>query len=84
MNKKTFISSVALGIASIAISTSPAIAQSGKMEKCYGIVKAGQNDCASKDGAHSCAGAAKKHADSNEWIYMPKGTCNRISGGSLS
>jgi uncharacterized membrane protein len=84
MNKKTFISSVALGIASIAISASPAVAQSNKMEKCYGIVKAGQNDCASKNGTHSCAGSAKKDADTNEWIYLPKGTCKRISGGILS
>ncbi len=50
-------------------------------EKCYGVVKAGKNDCASLDGAHSCAGHASKDADSNEWIYVPKGLCDKLAGG---
>ena len=29
-------------------------------DKCYGVAKAGKNDCASKDGSNSCAGRAKK------------------------
>ncbi|MFT6076894.1 MAG: putative membrane protein [Myxococcota bacterium] len=84
MNKKTFISSVILGVASIAVATTPALAKSSKMEKCYGVVKAAQNDCSSKDGAHSCAGSAKTDGDKNEWIYLPKGACKRIVGGIVS
>ena len=49
-------------------------------EKCYGIAKAGQNDCASSNGAHSCAGQAKKDMDPTEWKYVAKGTCEKAGG----
>ena len=52
-----------------------------KYEKCYGIVKAGQNDCFTSNS--SCAGTAKKDNLSDAWIYMPQGNCQRITGGSL-
>ncbi len=83
MNKKTFISSVVLGVASIAVASSPALARSPKMEKCYGVVKAGKNDCSSKSNSHSCAGAAKVDGSKDEWVLLPKGSCERIVGGSL-
>jgi uncharacterized membrane protein len=51
-------------------------------EKCYGIVKAGKNDCAAA--AHSCQGQAKVDRSAAEWIKVPKGTCERIAGGALS
>jgi uncharacterized membrane protein len=50
-----------------------------KMEKCYGIAKAGKNDCGTA--AHACAGQSIKDADTKEWIYVPKGTCDKIVGG---
>ena len=49
-------------------------------EKCYGIAKAGQNDCANLAGSHSCAGQAKVDADPGEWKYVPKGTCKDMKG----
>jgi uncharacterized membrane protein len=51
-------------------------------EKCYGIAKAGKNDCAGA--AHSCQGQGKKDADAREWVKVPKGTCERIVGGTLT
>ena len=51
-------------------------------EKCYGVAKAGQNDCASKDGSHGCAGQAKVDNDKNEWKHVAKGTCVK-AGGTL-
>ncbi len=51
-------------------------------EKCYGVAKAGKNDCASKDGTSSCAGQSKKDADTNNWVYVPKGLCDKLAGGS--
>jgi uncharacterized membrane protein len=84
MNKKTFISSVILGIASIAATSTPALAfKYSKMEKCYGVVKAGQNDCSAKSGSHSCAGSAKVDGSKDEWVLLRKGSCERIVGGSL-
>lgn len=51
-------------------------------EKCYGVAKAGKNDCAAKDGAHSCAGQSKKDNDNMTWIYVPKGLCDKLANGS--
>jgi uncharacterized membrane protein len=53
-----------------------------EMEKCYGVVKAGKNDCAGP--AHACAGQAKADAGGKEFVTLPKGTCARLAGGSLT
>lgn len=50
-------------------------------EKCQGIAKAGLNDCGTSQ--HSCAGQAKVDRDPEEWIYLPAGTCERITGGKI-
>lgn len=52
-----------------------------EMEKCYGVVKAGKNDCAGP--GHTCQGQAKTDADPNEFILVPAGTCDRLAGGVL-
>ena len=57
---------------------------SAKKEKCYGIVKAGKNDCAAADGSHSCAGLAKNDGDGKEWALLPIGTCEKLLGGSTN
>ena len=64
----------ALGIAGTAV------AEEKKPEKCYGIVKAGMNDCQTSSGA--CAGTAKTDGQPDAWIYLPQGTCEKIVGGS--
>lgn len=48
--------------------------------QCYGIAKAGQNDCASKTGVHSCAGEAKVDNDQGDFKTVPKGTCTKLGG----
>lgn len=53
---------------------------SADTEKCYGVAKAGQNDCAASDGSHSCAGQAKTDDAPVEWKNVPKGTCEKIGG----
>lgn len=55
--------------------------QPNNWEKCAGISKAGANDCGSLDGKHSCSGQATVDNDPNEWIYVPQGTCTKITGG---
>ena len=50
-------------------------------EKCYGITKAGKNDCQTANS--SCAGTSKRDSQVDAWIYVPAGTCGRIVGGSL-
>lgn len=51
-------------------------------EKCYGISKAGQNDCATQSGTHSCAGQSKTDNAPDEWKYVAKGTCAKLGGKS--
>jgi uncharacterized membrane protein len=67
----------ALGAAGVA----SAADDKDKGEKCYGVVKAGKNDC--QTSTHSCAGTAKADAQADSWLYLPKGTCEKIVGGSL-
>ncbi|PRC95228.1 DUF2282 domain-containing protein [Solimicrobium silvestre] len=57
-----------------------ATAGGAKMEKCFGVAKAGQNDCASKAGGHSCAGQSKKDLSPNDWKNVPAGTCASMGG----
>jgi len=58
--------------------------QPAEWEKCAGIARAGMNDCGSLDGKHSCAGQATIDNDDNEWVYVPKGTCTKITGGVVA
>ncbi|MDB6085249.1 MAG: hypothetical protein JWN43_3130 [Gammaproteobacteria bacterium] len=77
----TAISSL-LTLGAAALATPAFAADKPEMEKCYGVAKAGKNDCAGP--AHSCAGQSKADAGAKEWISVPKGTCERLAGGSLS
>jgi uncharacterized membrane protein len=56
-------------------------AQAADMEKCYGVAKAGKNDCAA--GSHSCAGHATKDNDPASFVAVPKGLCEKLAHGSL-
>ena len=50
-------------------------------ERCYGVVRAGRNDCGTSK--HACAGQAARDRDREEWLMLPAGTCLRIAGGQL-
>jgi uncharacterized membrane protein len=54
-----------------------------EMEKCFGIAKAGMNDCSSNKSAHSCAGQATKSNDPMDFVAVPTGTCAKIAGGTV-
>lgn len=82
--KKKFITSMLIGSASLmALSSQANAAPKKEMEKCFGVVKAGKNDCADSKQSHSCAGEAKKDGVSSEWILLPSGTCERLVNGNL-
>jgi len=87
MDKQLFIrtalaSVLALG-AITAAHAAPVAADSTK-EKCFGIAKAGANDCASATGSHSCAGTATKDNDKGDWKYVEKGTCDKMGGSMMA
>jgi uncharacterized membrane protein len=52
-------------------------------EKCYGIAKAGKNDCAAGPGT-TCAGTSTVDGQKNAWTYVLAGSCEKIVGGSLT
>lgn len=81
MNQRVLIASAAVSLVSLAMVATPASA--ADKEKCFGIAKAGQNDCASIAGLHSCAGQSKVDMDKGEWKYVGKGTCKDMKGLSL-
>ena len=58
-----------------------ALAAKGDMEHCAGIAKAGKNDCGSATNA--CAATAKADGDKDAWVFVPKGTCDKIVGGTV-
>jgi uncharacterized membrane protein len=81
----TIVKSAILGtlaLVSVGASVIPLEAMAAPaMEKCYGIAKAGMNDCQTP--GHSCASSAIKDAQPDAFLFVPKGLCQRIVGGSL-
>ena len=74
---------IAIASALAAALVLPAATQAqGNMEKCYGVSKAGKNDC--QTGASSCAGTSKKDAQADAWISVPKGVCDKLVGGKTT
>lgn len=81
-NRKSSVQAImasAIALSLMGVSAS-ALAAKDDMEKCYGIVKAGKNDC--KTSTNSCMGHAEKDADANAFLVVPKGTCDKIVNGS--
>ena len=83
MNQQTLIRSALAGliaVGTLAAGTATAQDKAGAKEKCFGIAKAGQNDCANAAGTHSCAGQSKTDMGADEWKYTAKGTCEKMGG----
>ena len=83
MKTKVLMISAAVGslIALGAVTTaSAADEKKPEMEKCYGVVKAGKNDCAGK--AHACAGQSKADGAGDSFLSVPKGTYEKLVNGS--
>ena len=81
MNQRLIVSSALASALALGLVGQAAAQDKGKdKEKCYGIAKAGANDCASLTGAHSCAGQAKTDKGADEWKYVPKGECEKMGG----
>jgi uncharacterized membrane protein len=78
MNQRVVIASAAASLMALSLVAAPASAQ--EKEKCYGIAKAGQNDCANLSGTHSCAGQSKVDMSKDDWKYVAKGTCKDMKG----
>jgi len=75
----SLVGALALAATITAASAGP-VAQPSGSEKCYGVSKAGKNDCAA--GVHSCAGQGTRNADKTAFVYLPAGACAKLVGGS--
>jgi uncharacterized membrane protein len=81
MNSKTVILAAAIGSLFALGARAVVAADDPAIEKCHGVAKAGKNDCAGP--GHVCAGLAKTDGNPEEYVNLPKGTCERIVGGIL-
>lgn len=84
MNHRLVVSSALASVLALGLA-GQAAAQMAKdagksNEKCYGIAKAGQNDCANQAGTHSCAGQSKADMSLDDWKYVAAGTCVAMKG----
>ena len=84
MKPRALIAATVAAAASMQFSANagPAPVPPYKTEKCFGVAAAGQNDC--QTATHSCAGESQTAAAKDSWIYVPAGTCLKITGGSLT
>jgi uncharacterized membrane protein len=71
----------------LAALAAPAMGQAGpaptprfEAEKCFGVARAGKNDC--QTAMSSCAGTSKRDGQKDAWIYVPAGTCDRLVNGA--
>jgi len=80
MNPSLIASSALASVLALGLLDAASAADVAGKEKCFGIVKAGQNDCANLSGTHSCAGQSKTDMGIDEWKYVAKGTCQKMGG----
>lgn len=88
MKTTTTLATAALAaMLSVGIAQAEPVKPQPNKDKCYGISKAGKNDCAAGAGT-SCAGTSRRDYQANAWKYVAKGTCTKIKTphgfGSLS
>ena len=76
MNKRQAL--IAAALATVCATQMGTAAAAEEKEKCYGVAKAGQNDCGTA--AHSCSGQAKADNEPDEWKFVAKGTCEKAGG----
>jgi uncharacterized membrane protein len=77
-SKRKLLQSAVAGMIALGLARATAAQDSQEKEKCYGIAKAGQNDCGTA--SHSCAGKAKKDNAPDDWKYVARGTCEKLGG----
>ena len=80
---KTVVHSALAGVVALSMLGASGIASAEKAEaeKCYGVAKAGKNDCQTSNS--SCAGTSTVDGQKDAWVFVPKGTCEKLVNGSL-
>lgn len=80
MDKRHFIKTAASSLLALGIVAAAPASQAASMEHCFGVAKAGQNDCAGLSGLHSCKGSSTTSYDPGDFKAVPTGTCTKMGG----
>ncbi|MCA8927309.1 MAG: DUF2282 domain-containing protein [Alphaproteobacteria bacterium] len=80
MTKTALLASAIAAAVGASVAAGPVAAADQKMEKCFGVAKAGANDC--QTATHSCAGTSTVDGQKDAWLLVPAGLCDRLAGGS--
>ena len=78
---KLAIGAAIAGVVTMAAASALAADKAAPQEKCYGVSAAHKNDCATA--SNSCAGSSEKDRQADAFVYLPKGLCTKLAGGSL-
>lgn len=82
--KSLSVAAALMGAVGMAAALAPVDATAADKVKCYGISKAGQNDCANKAGTHSCAGQSTVDYDGGEWKLATAAECEEKGGSQTA
>ena len=77
---KALISAAISGALALGTMSLSATVSADDMERCYGVAKAGKNDCATSNS--SCAGTSTTDDQTDAFVMVPKGLCEKLTGGS--
>ena len=83
MNKRQFINTAAASMLAMGVLAAAPAAHAESMGKCFGVAKAGQNDCAGLSGLHSCKGTSTVSYNPGDFAVKPAGTCEKLGGLNL-
>jgi uncharacterized membrane protein len=78
----TAVLSLGTALAAAPVSAAEPLVFCKEQERCFGVSKAGKNDCATSSSA--CSGTATQDFQKDAWVYLPKGSCVKLAGGSLT
>jgi uncharacterized membrane protein len=78
-NRRSFNAAMLAAAVTAATFAALPAAEAATKEKCFGVSKAGQNDCASSVAGSTCAGTSTVNYDKKAWKFVKKGTCTTIS-----
>lgn len=83
MKKATHVLIASAITTALAMAPMTGVQADSEKEKCYGIAKAGKNDCKAGPGT-TCAGTSTVDGQGNAFMVVLKGSCEKIVGGSLT
>lgn len=80
MDRRRFISNSAAALLALGLGSAVSDTWAASPEQCFGIARAGQNDCAGLSGLHSCQGLSKVSFNPGDFRVVPAGTCRKLGG----